>query len=72
MTATLGETYAAAEPTAAEMAPQQARRLSPRRARRDLTARVAHSAAGHRVAAAMLGVLGVVALAGGLVQIVAG
>lgn len=74
MTATLGETYATADTrtAAAETGLLEARRLSPRRARRELTAQVAHSPAGHRVVAAMIGVLAIVALAGALVQVVAG
>jgi hypothetical protein len=74
MTATLGETYAAphAEASAEEAAAPYTDRMAPRRARRDLTARVAHSTGGHRVVAAMIGTFGVVALAGALVQAVAG
>ena len=74
MTATLGETYARphAEATAEAAAPPRTRQVAPRRARRQLTARVADSAGGHRVAIAMIGVLAVVALAGALVQAVAG
>ncbi len=74
MTATLGDTYTTADTrtAAVETDLQEARRLSPRRARRGLTVQVAHSPAGHRVAAAMIGVLAVVALAGALVQVVAG
>ena len=74
MTATLGETYARphTEATAEDAAPPQIRHAAPRRARRQLTARVADSTGGHRVAIAMIGVLAVVALAGALVQAVAG
>jgi hypothetical protein len=72
MTATLGETYSTTAAPAAEMGVHEARRLSPRRARRDLTTRVASSSGSRRVAGAMVGVLGLVALAGALVQIVAG
>ncbi|MDZ7711876.1 MAG: hypothetical protein U5L06_01575 [Rhodovibrio sp.] len=74
MTATLGETYAAphAEATAEAAAPQQSSDLAPRRARRDLTARIAHSPGRHRVVTAMLGTLGFVVLAGALLQAVAG
>ncbi len=74
MTATLGDTYAAphAEATAEAGTLPQARQVAPRRARRALTARIADSTGGHRVVAAMLGTLGVVALAGALLQTVAG
>ena len=74
MTATLGETYARphAEATAEAAAPPRTQKPAPRRARRQLTARVADSAGGHRVAIAMIGVLAVVALAGALIQAVAG
>ena len=73
MTATLGETYAAphAKATAEDAAPQT-RKLAPRRARRELAAQVAHSTGGHRVVVAMIGTLGVVALAGALLQLIAG
>jgi hypothetical protein len=74
MTATLGETYAAphAEATAEEAAAPQPRKLAPRRARRALAAQVAHITGGHRVVVAMLGTLGIVALAGALLQFIAG
>jgi hypothetical protein len=74
MTATLGETYAApqTEATIEAGAAPQARQAAPRRARRALTARVADSTGGHRIVAAMLGTLGVVALAGALIQAAAG
>jgi hypothetical protein len=74
MTATLGETYAAphAEATVEEAAAPQPRKLAPRRTRRELAARVAHTTGGHRVVVAMLGTLGVVALAGALLQFIAG
>lgn len=74
MTATLGETYAAphAKATVEEAAAPQTRKLAPRRARRELAAQVAHSTGGHRVVVAMIGTLGVVALAGALLQLIAG
>jgi hypothetical protein len=74
MTITLGETYttASANPSGAKMAAQNADRRSPRRARRELATRLAHSGSGHRVAAAMIGVLAVVALAGAWLQVAAG
>jgi len=78
MTATLGETHAAphaapdAEATAEAVAPPRTRHVSPRRARLDLTARIAHSPGGHRVVTAMIGTLGLVVLAGALLQAVAG
>ena len=74
MTATLGETYAAphAEATAEAGATPHTRQVAPRQARRALTARIAHSTGGLRIVVAMLGTLGVVALAGALVQAAAG
>ena len=74
MTATLGETYAAphAEATVEEAAAPQSRKLAPRRARRELATQVAHSTGGHRVVVAMIGTLGVMALAGVVLQFVAG
>lgn len=74
MTATLSETYAAphAEATVDDAAAPQPRKLAARRARRQLAAQVAHNTGGHRVVVAMLGTLGVVALAGALLQFIAG
>ena len=83
MTATLGETCPTADPstadpriadpsTAVASGAREATRPSPRHNRRDLTARVALSPAGARAAAAMIGVLALVAVAGALVQSIAG
>ncbi|WP_200341210.1 hypothetical protein [Rhodovibrio sodomensis] len=79
MTATLGETYASRDgqttgAAAGQTAPYAGARRSRsvRRVRRDLTTGLAQTAGSHRVAAAMVGLLAGVALAGACVQAVAG
>ncbi|MBK1697552.1 hypothetical protein CKO21_09880 [Rhodovibrio salinarum] len=69
MAATLDGTY---EQRTDESDRQAARRLSARRARRELTTRLADRREGVRVATAMIGVLGLVVLAGAAFQAVAG